>query len=1575
MPDQTNQLDQSFTPVKSLGFYPNAELETPLEELGKVIDNKGLITNQQIILRINQQTTNAQLTTASEPETNYSPEQQEKLLFLKDYLVVLTGLAKAIHQLYPTDTLGGFGENYDELTLLKEWGTGEQAQFSERELEKNFFRIRELYNTVALVFDQYKKADERSEDADQDTELDPAAVAAATTTASQGSRRGITQSSDDSSQEDSGEDLDPPDLTDPTNKKIVSQQVEWVVFFAQRQLILDAFEKAGFSMADLPPDIQDRINQLTDLLREQVYILIQSLPPDKLNQLLTQQGAVVLRAQLFRDLIQKLLADTQLQFFEQLTEIYQQVAQQQLATNSPEAAAAFVQELESVFATPQFRDATFDKIREYIRAWKARFIKSLEQKVQPDQPRPASQEPERPTHFRPLPSTVQNALDTAISSAGTISPEDQKSIQDQGARLYWGTMAELFRDKDIQDLSGLPNTILDQVQSKTLAYIMSLPPEERERVRRSPSSLIRHIKNNSGSILGGTTFQQAYNSFISTHNAPVLSRAEQLETETTWAYNQLHFQLFGVHDIDDESTPDEPGLQDVFDELKFELYETSFQFFEELPADSLEKLYIIYPDREKILSQLRARINQDPAFINKLSQFYNNLLQHLSDSDQHKYTQLQNSINHSLVQAGVVFKLRDSEHITQRLFGASLQDVVDTDDPLLIKTTSSALDSLLLSYGYENTSKLINNINPQMLALTFGIEEGKINEANIDQFRSLLDQFAASRFAQLSALSNLQPHGLFGSEKETKYDTISSTQFTKRVENVRHVQQMVQDQDGEVVAEAVGKTDTRKKAQIFFKIFEREWNSLGQVGQKAVYAYYDIPIPQRFEKAADADENLPLILEFIDFQEKRASDQTLLKTLVSEYERGGADEFDPLLKAEFQQDVKSAEERIIRVEQLRASLSLVLVLQMEEADKAEAALAAGYANAVELETAIKAQLQENQVGQLMQQAQSIPGVVDLQVREQARAAQQEPGVVNSLMSKLRGKTSPKGKLSNAIQVANQTKQLTNAGSTAKKISTLIGSKGKLAALGGGAAALAIGGGVLLLQNKQFREAASAVSTYFVASTLHALSTVGGLAGSTLFYFSTLPFLGPIGALGAGFFGAHMGAQIAPWSWGNMFGFSPNQPPPMSSIFSSSSDYVNPSQASMSALRDSGATQAAATTAAAQNAAASSASTGAAAGQSALGTTTATAPAAATTGAATAGTTAAAGTSGGLSGWLSGLSISVTAPLIATISMGVLTIFTITVIIGAFLVPTPTRIDQRRTDELTPATEGTRFIDLEKQASVQQIENNTPTEVAYSISVAPKSGFSIRVTDIEDDFMGFGTDGVTIESPISGAVFPDEPFSDPQVIDYTVTIGENLADIAINNVIQLTFDVIDINGFTAQRDQTLASSAAVRVGEPKQGCWPASGEITWLPASEGGHTNFKEDAFDISNVAGSPIFSPFDGQACSDTIVETRPGRTNTGQYIEYGLYVKLAAQVGGQTHNFIFAHMRATDIASCSEGGQPVTSGQTLGEIGNTGNSSGNHLHYELKSSGRFIKNFVPDGQDVVNRYNGGETVMVNHCF
>lgn len=92
-----------------------------------------------------------------------------------------------------------------------------------------------------------------------------------------------------------------------------------------------------------------------------------------------------------------------------------------------------------------------------------------------------------------------------------------------------------------------------------------------------------------------------------------------------------------------------------------------------------------------------------------------------------------------------------------------------------------------------------------------------------------------------------------------------------------------------------------------------------------------------------------------------------------------------------------------------------------------------------------------------------------------------------------------------------------------------------------------------------------------------------------------------------------------------------------------------------------------------------------------------------------------------------------------------------------------------------------------------------------------------------------------------------------------------------------------------------------------------------------HSN---NGVDISNSCGTPIYASADG------VVTTSQNGWNGG----YGNYIKVTHPNGVVT---LYAHLTSRDV----QVGANVTKGQYLGSMGTTGNSTGCHLHFEVRGA------------------------------
>lgn len=89
--------------------------------------------------------------------------------------------------------------------------------------------------------------------------------------------------------------------------------------------------------------------------------------------------------------------------------------------------------------------------------------------------------------------------------------------------------------------------------------------------------------------------------------------------------------------------------------------------------------------------------------------------------------------------------------------------------------------------------------------------------------------------------------------------------------------------------------------------------------------------------------------------------------------------------------------------------------------------------------------------------------------------------------------------------------------------------------------------------------------------------------------------------------------------------------------------------------------------------------------------------------------------------------------------------------------------------------------------------------------------------------------------------------------------------------------------------------------------------------------------DIAAPAGTPIYSVQDG-----TVIQAVHGHAS------YGNYILIADDKGRETR---YAHCSVLTAAE----GQKVKTGDKIAEVGSTGNSTGNHLHIEIKENGQYL--------------------------
>ncbi|MFD2470415.1 M23 family metallopeptidase [Amycolatopsis silviterrae] len=127
---------------------------------------------------------------------------------------------------------------------------------------------------------------------------------------------------------------------------------------------------------------------------------------------------------------------------------------------------------------------------------------------------------------------------------------------------------------------------------------------------------------------------------------------------------------------------------------------------------------------------------------------------------------------------------------------------------------------------------------------------------------------------------------------------------------------------------------------------------------------------------------------------------------------------------------------------------------------------------------------------------------------------------------------------------------------------------------------------------------------------------------------------------------------------------------------------------------------------------------------------------------------------------------------------------------------------------------------------------------------------------------------------------------------------------------------------------LKSAAKVRdnrkAREKARAYAPTNGVITSNYGARWGTTHY---GLDVANAIGTPVRTPLAG-----TVLEAGPASG-------FGLWVRVRHEDGTVT---VYGHLNRYSVAA----GQRVAAGQVIAEVGNRGQSTGPHLHFEVWAAG-----------------------------
>lgn len=208
-------------------------------------------------------------------------------------------------------------------------------------------------------------------------------------------------------------------------------------------------------------------------------------------------------------------------------------------------------------------------------------------------------------------------------------------------------------------------------------------------------------------------------------------------------------------------------------------------------------------------------------------------------------------------------------------------------------------------------------------------------------------------------------------------------------------------------------------------------------------------------------------------------------------------------------------------------------------------------------------------------------------------------------------------------------------------------------------------------------------------------------------------------------------------------------------------------------------------------------------------------------------------------------------------------------------------------------------------------NNDNITVGDTLQILPVTGISHKVATGETIYSIAKKYSANPQAIVD---FPFNDFADPQtfslVVGQTVIVPDGVHPQAQSNYVP--------------RQQYIAKGPVVISGAGFT--WPIHGTLNQ-------YFSWYHKAVDIGAPIGTPVIAAHTG-----TISEAISGGWNYG----YGTHVIISGDNGYQT---MYAHMSSLNVST----GQHVTAGSTVvGWVGMTGNTTGPHLHFEVRSGGNF---------------------------
>lgn len=149
------------------------------------------------------------------------------------------------------------------------------------------------------------------------------------------------------------------------------------------------------------------------------------------------------------------------------------------------------------------------------------------------------------------------------------------------------------------------------------------------------------------------------------------------------------------------------------------------------------------------------------------------------------------------------------------------------------------------------------------------------------------------------------------------------------------------------------------------------------------------------------------------------------------------------------------------------------------------------------------------------------------------------------------------------------------------------------------------------------------------------------------------------------------------------------------------------------------------------------------------------------------------------------------------------------------------------------------------------------------------------------------------------------------------------DIAIGDTVVIPNGIINTPAQTKSTKSSRTGGGTVATGGG------SSGFINPVPGAKRSQGIHGYNGIDLAAPAGTPVIASAGG-----SVIVSKNSGYNGG----YGLYVVIKHPNGTQT---LYAHLSQTAVGV----GASVSAGEVIGYVGNTGRSTGNHLHFEVRGA------------------------------